>query len=178
MRPPAQSTFRSAESGKISMLECLIRELEWRVEVSVQSYTRIRRLGGGGFGEVWECRGDHDGNSYAIKYSTADGVDDIRRFKREVRLLTQLTHPRLVPVIEANLDSDPICYVMPRYGGSLRDLIDRERVDHQTIRSIFVQILEGMAYAHSIRVIHRDLKPENILVGENCQVVISDFGLG
>ena len=52
------------------------------------------------------------------------------------------------------------------------------RHDHRQIKSIFLQILEGIKYAHERNIVHRDLKPENILLFENNQVKIGDFGLG
>jgi len=39
------------------------------------------------------------------------------------------------------------------------------------------QILRGMKYVHSAKVIHRDLKPRNLLVNANCDLKICDFGL-
>jgi tetratricopeptide (TPR) repeat protein len=39
------------------------------------------------------------------------------------------------------------------------------------------QITEALQYAHDCDLIHRDLKPENLLVGENNQILLSDFGL-
>lgn len=39
------------------------------------------------------------------------------------------------------------------------------------------QLLCGLAFLHSNRVMHRDLKPENILVTSQGQVKLADFGL-
>lgn len=39
------------------------------------------------------------------------------------------------------------------------------------------QILRGLKYIHSARVIHRDLKPSNLLLNANCELKICDFGL-
>ena len=41
----------------------------------------------------------------------------------------------------------------------------------------FHQIIAGIEYLHSIKVIHRDLKPENILLTGERDVLIADFGL-
>ncbi|KAK0421100.1 hypothetical protein QR680_015059 [Steinernema hermaphroditum] len=43
--------------------------------------------------------------------------------------------------------------------------------------TIYVQILEGLAYLHSLDIYHRDIKPANILMKTETQVQIADFGL-
>ena len=39
------------------------------------------------------------------------------------------------------------------------------------------QLLRGLKYIHSARVLHRDLKPSNLLLNANCDLKICDFGL-
>ena len=39
------------------------------------------------------------------------------------------------------------------------------------------QMLDGILYCHSNRVIHRDLKPQNLLIDANGNLKIADFGL-
>ncbi|KAL0181251.1 hypothetical protein M9458_023657, partial [Cirrhinus mrigala] len=43
--------------------------------------------------------------------------------------------------------------------------------------NLMQQLLCGLAFLHSNRVLHRDLKPENILVTSRGQVKLADFGL-
>lgn len=66
-------------------------------------------------------------------------------------------------------------------GGDLFAMItDRKRYlgDEELIRSVFLQIIDAVAYCHSLGIFHRDLKPENILCSEDgTQVYLADFGL-
>lgn len=39
------------------------------------------------------------------------------------------------------------------------------------------QLLRGLKYVHSAKVLHRDLKPSNLLLNTNCDLKIGDFGL-
>jgi mitogen-activated protein kinase 1/3 len=45
------------------------------------------------------------------------------------------------------------------------------------IQTIIYNLLCGIKYMHSARVIHRDIKPANILINEDCTIKICDFGL-
>lgn len=45
------------------------------------------------------------------------------------------------------------------------------------LQDLMRQLLCGLAFLHSNRVMHRDLKPENILVTSQGQVKLADFGL-
>lgn len=138
-----------------------------------------KKLGSGGFGEVWLCTRQEDGGVFAKK-KLLDGEDDdgIARFQREVRLLSRLDHPNIVKVVGFHLQKSPFWYVMPRYGHTLFREIPSISGDTQRIVPIFSAVLSGMEYAHSEGVIHRDLKPENILMNHDDDVVVTDFGLG
>src|SRR5262249_22422315 len=62
-------------------------------------------------------------------------------------------------------------------GRELGELISVGPVPANRAAGIALQILKGLAAAHTEQVIHRDLKPQNIVVGENDRVYIMDFGI-
>ena len=142
-------------------------------------YRDIREIGSGGFGTVYACRCDADGKTYAKKKldKSAD-EESIKRFAREVRILSALDHPNIVRVLGKKLRLPPFFYVMPLYKRSLRAELSSLVGDTARIDTIFAQVLDAVNYAHSEGIIHRDLKPENVLLNDDTDLVVTDFGLG
>ena len=105
----------------------------------------------------------------------------IERFKREVLIARQLSHPNIVRVYDIIIDA-PVYALSMEYveGCNLRELqmaaIDK-RVPFHEVLHILSQILEGLHFSHRHKVIHRDLKPENILIDRAATVKITDFGI-
>lgn len=142
-------------------------------------YTNIKKIGKGGFGTVWSCKCDSDGKKYAKKnLETGAGESEIRRFRREVRILSNLDHPNIIKVVGKRLINKPYFYVMPLYSGSIYEEMPNIVGNQDRIRPIYSSVLDALEYAHNQGVIHRDLKPQNILLNCDEDVVVSDFGLG
>ena len=47
-----------------------------------------------------------------------------------------------------------------------------------SLQSYTYQILEGIVFCHSRRILHRDLKPQNLLIDAKGAIKLADFGLG
>src|SRR5690606_20363978 len=63
-------------------------------------------------------------------------------------------------------------------GGTLRDLIDRERaMPPAAAVKIGLELADALARAHHLGIIHRDLKPENVLIATDGTPRLTDFGL-
>lgn len=141
-------------------------------------YKKLRKLGSGGFGEVWMTERIHDKRQFATKYLLATDAESIARFQREVRCLSQLDHPNIVRVRSKSLTVAPYWYAMKPYKGSLYDELPGIVGKHDRIHLVLRSILDAVRYAHNEGVIHRDIKPENVLMNSDTDLVLSDFGLG
>ena len=58
-----------------------------------------------------------------------------------------------------------------------RIIASQQRLSDQHAQYFVYQILRGLKFIHSAKVLHRDLKPSNLLVNSNCDLAICDFGL-
>jgi serine/threonine protein kinase len=97
--------------------------------------------------------------------------ETLLRFDREARLAARLTHPNLVPVLDAGTRRGRPFYVMPLLeGGTLRP----PRPPGEVCR-IGRGLASALAYLHARGVVHRDLKPANVMM---CDGVPLLFDLG
>jgi serine/threonine protein kinase len=148
--------------------------------VLAQKYHLVGMVGYGQYGRVLQCRRRSDGHSVALKELPAEGLTT-QAFLKEVNLLFALAHPRVVRC-EAIEHGDRFRYLILEYceGGTLRSLLSDGGLSLTQRLGLLIQVLEGLAFAHSHQVVHCDLKPENLLlrpVGKDWQIKISDFGI-
>src|SRR5262245_5062021 len=144
-------------------------------------YELLSPLGAGGMGEVWRARDTRLGRDVAIKVLPPELDADpgrLRRFEREARAVSSLSHPNIVTVFEVARENDVSFIVMELVEGeTLRDLIGGSPMPLRRILAIAPQIADGLARAHASGIVHRDLKPENVMVNGDGRVKILDFGL-
>lgn len=145
-------------------------------------YTPIRLIDKGGFGAVWEAREGNSAETIAVKILNPDLTDAPRtRFRREVRLQSQLEHENVQPILDYDVDSLTLWYATPLAAGNLDDALPA--LSEAEALTLFEDCLLGMAFAHKNRVLHRDLKPGNVLVFDATpqrrrHARVADFGLG
>lgn len=140
-----------------------------------QRFELRRRLGGGGFGDVFEARDREHGTMVALKSLRSAEPDWIYRFKREFRVVGDLAHPNIVRLYELFCEDDRWYLTMELIDGlPFDDYVARS--PDQT-RSAFRQLALGLAELHRAGCLHRDVKPSNALVESTGRVVLLDFGL-
>ncbi|GCE15267.1 WD40 repeat domain-containing serine/threonine protein kinase [Tengunoibacter tsumagoiensis] len=148
------------------------------------NYRLLKRIGKGGFGQVYVAEHLYLQTPAAVKL-LLDDIEDAQlesfraAFLQEGRRIAALKHPHILRVIDFNIEkSTP--YLVMEYAAH-GTLLDRhpggERVATDLILNYVRQIAEALAYAHQTRLIHRDVKPANVLLDEQDTLLLSDFGI-
>jgi tetratricopeptide (TPR) repeat protein len=168
--------------------------LGWRPAVGLEVPDRPqwdleKRLGEGGFGEVWLARHRKLGTHRAFKFCF--DADRLRSFKRELTLFRLLhdhlgDRPDIARIYEVKLDEPPY-FLESEYteGGNVKDWSDMEggidKVPLAARVEIVARVADAVAAAHSVGVLHKDIKPSNILIATQSgrpRPQLADFGIG
>jgi hypothetical protein len=137
-------------------------------------------LGVGGMGMVVRARDLDRDVALKIAVAASDPVRDRRRAElllREARVMARLRvrHVRAVHDVGSARGID---YIAMDYiaGVDLARWLAAPRELAEVVR-VFADAGRGLAAAHAAGVLHRDFKPSNVLVGDDGEVVVTDFGL-
>ncbi len=152
-----------------------------RVGQQIGDYHLLRRLGGGGFGDVYLGAHIRTQDQAAVKVlqTRLTRSDELKEFINEARTF-RLRHPHIVQLLDFGIASDDVPYLVMEYAvnGTLRDKhLKGTRVPLPTILSYVTQLASALQYAHDQHLIHRDVKPENMLLDVRSEVLLTDFGI-
>ncbi|CAL1525993.1 unnamed protein product, partial [Lymnaea stagnalis] len=152
-------------------------------ESSMENFQKIEKIGEGTYGVVYKAREKGSGKHVALKKirldAESEGVPSTAI--REISLLKELEHPNVVRLLDV-IHCDMKLYLVFEYlTKDLKKYMDsfpsNEHINPALIKSYMYQLLNGISYCHSHRVLHRDLKPQNLLIDMEGNIKLADFGL-
>ena len=148
------------------------------MQAGTERYQKTRTLGSGAFGEVYEAKDSETNQVVAVKKfgikSTENGVDFSTI--RELKILQELNHPNIIKFLDVFHRKENLHLVLELAPYNLTSLAPLS-LSGSAVKTIFRQVLAGLAYLHKSWVMHRDLSPGNILITPSGVVKITDFGL-
>ncbi|MBL8799558.1 MAG: protein kinase [Planctomycetia bacterium] len=151
-------------------------------ELVLDAYVLTERLGEGGMGEVYKARHQKLDRVAALKLIRKDKADSeevIRRFRREIEAVSQLSHPNIVAAFDAGQAGDILFFAMEFIEGTDLSRLVREHgpLPIPTACDYMRQAAAGLGHAHERGMVHRDIKPANLLLTREGAVKIADLGL-
>jgi eukaryotic-like serine/threonine-protein kinase len=144
-------------------------------------YSILEVAGAGGMGIVYKARDLDLDVDVAVKLvDSARAADELalERFRRELLLARQVTHPNVVRIHDISRDGDLVFMTMDyREARTLRERLAEGPLPPAVAVDIARQVADALAATHREGVVHRDVKPANVLVDEKGHAWLCDFGI-
>lgn len=157
-----------------------------KLKVIMNRYVMGDLLGEGSYGKVKEMLDSETLCRRAVKILKEKKLRRIpngeQNVKREIKLLQFLNHKNVIKLVDKFYikEKQKMYLIMEFCVGSLQGMLDstpdKKFPQHQA-HGYFLQLLDGLEYLHSMRVVHKDIKPGNLLLTLEGALKISDLGV-
>ena len=148
----------------------------------------MEKIGEGTYGVVFKARERESGQTIALKRIRLEHSDEgvPPTAIREISLLKELRHNNIVRLYDVVHSENLLYLVFEFLDLDLKSHMDSRRLvdggtgrpNHRLIKLYLYQMVSGIAFCHSHRILHRDLKPQNLLIcRESNALKLADFGL-
>ena len=149
-------------------------------ELVADRYRVEEKIGEGGMGEVLAAYDETLQRRVVLKSIREDrhaGELELRRFRREAQILSQLDHDSICRIHDL-VEADGTDYLVLEHieGRTLHEVIGDDLSREEKI-AIAAGILDALVVAHAAGIVHRDLKPGNVMITTAGEVKVLDFGL-
>jgi len=144
-------------------------------------YLLIELIGRGASAEVWKATDTKAGDMVvAVKIYKPDtlgpGSAGIAEFQREFTMVYNMTHTNLLHPQGFDIsEGSPYLVMAFCENGSATSMVGR--CDEGDILHFLRDVAAGLEYLHDHNIIHQDIKPDNVLVDDNCNFMVTDFGI-
>ncbi|XP_032238583.1 mitogen-activated protein kinase kinase kinase 2 isoform X2 [Nematostella vectensis] len=147
------------------------------------NWRKGKLLGAGAFGQVYMCHDLDTGRELAVKQIETGQLNsstknEVKALEGEIEFMKAFRNERIVQYYGIETD-DLHIYIFMEYlpGGSIHEHIKQHGALNESLtRKYSRQILEGILYLHTNRIVHRDIKGANILRDLYGNVKLADFG--
>ncbi|CAK1540411.1 unnamed protein product [Leptosia nina] len=156
-------------------------------QYSLSQIKFLEELGEGAFGKVYKGALKKNGETQyvAVKALKENASAKTKAdFRREIDLISELTHENIVCIVGVALREEPLCMLFEFMArGDLHEFLmgrappSGKGLPPMRLLNIAYNIASGMQYLASHHYVHRDLAARNCLVSDDFVVKISDFGL-
>ncbi|XP_061210503.1 cyclin-dependent kinase 3 isoform X2 [Neopsephotus bourkii] len=119
-------------------------------------FQKLEKIGEGTYGVVYKARNKRTGQLVALKKIRLDSLLDVIHNQKKLYLVFEYLNQDLKKYMDSS---------------------QTRELPLSLVKNYLFQLLQGVSFCHSHRVIHRDLKPQNLLINEAGVIKLADFGL-
>ena len=151
-------------------------------EDKIRKYIKGKLLGRGGFAYCYEYKCVDNNKIFAIKVINKENIKLPRQRQKlmsEIKIHKSLHHSQVV-AFEHNFEDDKNVYILLEIcrHQTLNELYKRRKtLTEIEVQCYMIQLIKGLQYLHSHKIIHRDLKLGNLFLTDKMELKIGDFGL-
>merc|ERR1719367_1574672 len=146
----------------------------------IDTYTKLDKLGEGTYATVFKGKSRLTDNLVALKEIRLEHEEGAPCTAiREVSLLKDLKHNNIVTLHDIVHTDRALTLVFEYLEKDLKQYMDDcgGILSMNNVKLFLFQLIRGLGYCHSRRILHRDLKPQNLLINERGELKLADFGL-
>jgi serine/threonine protein kinase len=146
----------------------------------MDTYTKLDKLGEGTYATVFKGKSRLTDNLVALKEIRLEHEEGAPCTAiREVSLLKDLKHNNIVTLHDIVHTDKALTLVFEYLERDLKQYMDDcgGILSMNNVKIFLFQLIRGLGYCHSRRILHRDLKPQNLLINETGELKLADFGL-
>ena len=145
-------------------------------------YRKGKKLGGGGFGEVYEFIDNETGEIRAAKIISLKKLENPQSnesYYNEYKFNNSIDYKYICKCFSTFKDNENAYFILEyQPNKTLSDLINnRYSLTEIEVKHYCYELLLAMEYLHNRNIIHRDIKLSNVLLSDKMEVKLCDFGL-
>jgi serine/threonine-protein kinase 11 len=170
---------------RVDSKDVLFEQKQLKVKV-LGRYVMGDKIGEGSYAKVKEAIDSESLCRRAIKIMKRKKLKKIPRgeenVEREIQLISKLRHSNVMRLIEVfyNDEKGKIYMVLEYCCAVLNDMLEQSPVKKfpaWQAHFYFCQLMDGLEYLQSNRIVHKDIKPGNLLLDTAGVLKIADFGV-
>ena len=145
-------------------------------------YKKGKKIGGGGFGEVYQFIDNETGEISAAKIISLKKLENPQSneaFRNEYKFNNSLNYKYICKCYSTFKDNQNAYFILEyQPNKTLTELINnRYSLTEIEVKHYCYELLLAIEYLHSRNIIHRDIKLSNVLLSDKMEVKLCDFGL-
>lgn len=149
-------------------------------------YEVVKRLGKGGYGEIYEAKDLTTGAHVAVKVERVSKPGNLLEEEKIVRHLNERGAKFVPHLLASGRHADSVNYMVMELLGDNLSVLRRRQANHRfsllTTMQLGIQMLRALKEVHELGYLHRDIKPGNFVMGSKHNgthktVILIDYGL-